>query len=157
QTLIAAALQQSPNRRIVLLIDDPPAPSHRHDADRLTAMRELPAQIETLFAKPRRRAEEALAAYLRRRSHGSLDLRQEITWLTVALRETADFLDGLADVTPLRDHTDQLFVDEILRAPARAHRDRAHALETAPQPDAVDLLLEYRRMGTFVTFEIASF
>ena len=157
QTLLAATLQQYPSRRIVLLIDDPPAPGNREDAARLETARTLPRELEALFAEPCRRFERALAGYIVRRANGWVDPRQEVERLAAALREAADWLDGLADATAVRDHTDALFVERILRAPARAHRVRASALQTRQDPARADLLLEYRRLATLFKVEITSF
>ena len=157
QTLLAAALQQYPRRRIVLLIDDPPAPGNREDAARLETARTLPRELEALFAEPCRRFERALAGYIVRRANGWVDPRQEVERLAAALREAADWLDGLADATAVRDHTDALFVERILRAPARAHRVRASTLQTRQDPARADLLLEYRRLATLFKVEITSF
>src|SRR5437667_206272 len=157
QTLLAATLQQYPSRRIVLLIDDPPAPGNREDAARLETARTLPRELEALFAEPCRRFERALAGYIVRRANGWVDPRQEVEGLAAALREAADWLDGLADATAVRDHTDALFVERILRAPARAHRVRASALQTRQDPARADLLLEYRRLATLFKVEITSF
>src|SRR5262249_53447420 len=49
QTLLSAAMMEYPNRRIVLLIDDPPIASTPDAARALLAMRRLPARIESLL------------------------------------------------------------------------------------------------------------
>ena len=156
QTLISAALQQSPNRRVVLLIDDAPAPRDRGDAARLAATRRLPQQVGDLFAIPSRRFEQALAEFAERRENGSLNPRREIRRLAILLREAAHWLDRLAAETTVHDHNDALFVERILEEPARSHRARAVAL-LATAPEDVDLLLEYRRLAALFKVEFASF
>ncbi len=51
-TLLSAALQEYPEKRIVLLIDDPPAPRRRHAQQLLKGARSLPQEIERLLAGP---------------------------------------------------------------------------------------------------------
>lgn len=53
-TLISAALQEFPNVRIVLLIDDPPLPKDEHARATLEACRALPQQIMNWLAEPAR-------------------------------------------------------------------------------------------------------
>ena len=45
QTLLSAALQDYPNKRVVLLLDDPPAPKTRQDLASLWAARSLPFEL----------------------------------------------------------------------------------------------------------------
>jgi cellulose synthase/poly-beta-1,6-N-acetylglucosamine synthase-like glycosyltransferase len=51
-TLLSAALQEYPQSRIVLLIDDPPVPRSRRARDQLVSARALPATIQALLAEP---------------------------------------------------------------------------------------------------------
>jgi len=80
-------LQQSPNRRVVLLIDDPPAPRDREDAAKLAAARNLPREISTLLGEPRRQFDRALADFMRRQAHESIQPQQEIRRLATLLLE----------------------------------------------------------------------
>ncbi len=59
RTLLSAALQEYPRRRVVLLIDDPPQPTEPTDAANLAAMRELPDKLRALFDPPAGRWERA--------------------------------------------------------------------------------------------------
>ena len=56
-----------------------------------------------------------------------------------------------------RGHNESLFVERILRAPARSHRRRACAWRAAPDPAPDDLLLEYRRLVSLFEVEVSSF
>ena len=63
QTLLSAALQEFPNLRVVLLIDDPPAPTSDLAKQQLAEARALPGEIAALLELPRRHFEEALDAF----------------------------------------------------------------------------------------------
>ncbi len=52
QTLMSAALVEYPDRRVVLLIDDPPIAGNAVDEARLEAARRLPEELSQLFAPP---------------------------------------------------------------------------------------------------------
>src|SRR5436309_7936169 len=119
QTLLAAALQQSPNRRVVLLIDDPPAPRTQEDAARLATMRNLPGEINALFAAPSRKFDQALADFMQQESSEAFDPQHEVKRLTSLLWDVADWLDRLADDTAVDTHTEALLVERTSRTPAR--------------------------------------
>jgi cellulose synthase (UDP-forming) len=156
QTLLAAALQQSPNRRIVLLIDDPPISGDADTEVKLAAARNLPREINTLFAGPERKFETELAGFIRRNKESLIDRPQEVVHVAELLHDAADWLDKIAEETVMTTHTDRFFVERILRAPAHSHRSRARAL-TGQDPASIDLLLEYRRLATLFKVEVTSF
>ena len=54
-TLLSAALQEYPDKRVVLLIDDPYVPKTPQAREQLESARALPGQIERLLAEPARR------------------------------------------------------------------------------------------------------
>src|SRR4051794_8506948 len=68
QTLLSAALQDHPNKAVVLLIDDPPGPTARDDIAALAAVRALPDDLARLLAEPATRAAAACLAFERRRA-----------------------------------------------------------------------------------------
>jgi hypothetical protein len=49
QTLMSAALAEHPRRRVTLLIDDSPTPSHAADRERLALARQLPKTLSDNF------------------------------------------------------------------------------------------------------------
>ena len=54
-TLLSAALQEYPDKCVVLLIDDPYVPKTRQAREQLESARALPGKIERLLAEPARR------------------------------------------------------------------------------------------------------
>src|SRR5262245_21729255 len=60
RTLLSAALQDYPRRRLVLLIDDPPTPTRSADIDLLLAARDLPREIQEFLEEPAQRFSNAL-------------------------------------------------------------------------------------------------
>ncbi|MEK6344797.1 MAG: glycosyltransferase, partial [Curtobacterium sp.] len=59
-TLWSAALQEYPNLRVVLLVDDNPFPTDPEVADKLERTRAVAGQIQSQLAAPSRRFQEAL-------------------------------------------------------------------------------------------------
>jgi cellulose synthase (UDP-forming) len=133
QTLLSAALQDYPRRRVVLLVDDPPEAEEDHQA--LQAARRLPAELASLLRKPAGRFLAAAAAFEQRRAAGRLDTAWEHHHIAALYDEAADWLTELAGSEHGEDHTTRHFVTSILLAPAKAHRELAARLRGAATRD----------------------
>lgn len=108
QTLLSAALQEYPFQRIVLLVDDPPAPTDPAHRRILADALALPAAVEELLAPPRARAEAALAAIEERAGDGRAPTLEDVRAAAAAYAQAAEWvLDlGAAEVRDAVDHTD---------------------------------------------------
>jgi len=164
RTLICAALQEYPRRRIVLLIDDPPSPTNEADAAILHAARALPLEIEALLAEPLKRCEAALEAFLERQMspYGSAPL--EYSTLAELCDEIGEWFEEQAYRYEIVDHADRFFVEATFRGPARECRDTARRLRRAawdsnPQDDADigSLRWVYGRLVSRFEADIVSF
>jgi cellulose synthase/poly-beta-1,6-N-acetylglucosamine synthase-like glycosyltransferase len=157
QALLSCALQDVPRRRVVLLIDDPPDPSDSDDRHRLRSARGLPARVAALLepqAVRMRRAEEAWE--VRRRCW--FEAEHESETLGVLHLEAARWFERQATQWEIEDHTDALFVDEVLRAPARFHRVRAAELRHQGGLLGIESIArEYRRLRTTFEAELGHF
>lgn len=161
QTLMSAALQEYPNRRVVLLIDNPPAPSNPVDAALLADARELPDHIQALLQQPSTRLRAALQAFLVRQSQGVIECEAELRQLAVLWREVSTWFTVQIDACPIIDHADSLYADVVLAS----RRDQAEAcachLETLGASkvvlDADVLGREYRKLDALFSVEIDSF
>jgi cellulose synthase/poly-beta-1,6-N-acetylglucosamine synthase-like glycosyltransferase/peptidoglycan/xylan/chitin deacetylase (PgdA/CDA1 family) len=160
KTLLSAALQTYPNRRIVLLIDDPPRPTTLHDAACLSALRQLPAEIEALLKQPREGCQAAFAAFLERRRACRLDLASESRQLSRLYSEIAEWFDRRALEHPIVDHVDRHFVELTYRTHAGYCREqgrelvhRSHSLDL----NDGDLITAYRRLTSTFDVRVSSF
>src|SRR3989442_558591 len=120
RTLLSAALQDYPRRRVVLVIDDPPHSGQASDIRLLSAARGLAAEIQETLRKPRDHFEDALRAFLERRARGPLDARQEMQRLAQLYRDAASWFEQQGAGYSLGDHADALFVEITSRIPATA-------------------------------------
>ena len=108
QTLLSAALQDYPDRRVVLLLDDPPRPSHPDDQVLLDTARAMPAAIRTLLNDPLREARIAADTFAARSAEGFAP-RLELELLADAFGAASRwFGDQAAEPAP-DDHVDVLF------------------------------------------------
>ena len=152
QTLLSAALQEYPHRRVVLLIDDPPCPSSAEDARLLAATRELPGEINALLALAR--APFACAAHQaeRRALRGQLDRREATAELADLYSRAAGWFWAQAALSRLEDHAGALFLEMNLHEPARRHAATAEFLHDTlaaegDYPTEEELLRSYRELG----------
>ncbi len=136
RTLVSAAMIEHPNRRAVLLVDDPPNPRRRDDMESLASARTLANDVNELFAPISGRISREIAELSPQASVA------ERRALAVSLYESgALFLERLAtDVSNdvfggPADHTRAFFVEKILRDPAADYRECARALRDGDLPD----------------------
>src|SRR5438445_2422546 len=160
KTLLSAALQGYPKRRIVLLIDDPPQPTSPHDLASLSAMRRLPEELDELLRDPRARCTAAFAAFRERRVGPPLDLPRELRRLARLHRDIGAWFRTQAARHPIADHVDELFVDLIYRGQARRFFRWSKELDQGPAGrhlDEEDLIAAYRWLVSVFDVRVSSF
>lgn len=121
-TVWSAALQEFPDLKVVLLVDDPPNPTDTGDLAKLDTTRALTAEISAAMSVPAARFNAALADARRR---AKTDIRNEPAELASLIGEyeaAADWLEAMAADEPVDDHVDEFFVDLVLMGLARELR-----------------------------------
>lgn len=110
QSMLSTALQEYPNKRVVLLVDDPPHPKKREDWLALENARILPKKIQNILAEPRVGVKEAYDAFLDRKKTQSFNSFMEALELCKVIEDVAQWFLEKRNEYDLQDHTDQLFV-----------------------------------------------
>ena len=159
-TLLSAALQDYPDLRVVLLIDDPIQPTRKSDRRLLEQARELAPQLQELLHEPGQRFTRAWHAFAARTGAAPVSV-SDMTEAGEQYDAAADWLTALADDTEIVDHADVFFVDQVLRAVATDFRRTAQALRGAAEdglllPDT-RLLELYRRLAWTFSVELSCF
>jgi cellulose synthase (UDP-forming) len=160
KTLLSAALQVYPSRRIVLLLDDPPRPTTAEDFASLAAMRQLPQEIEQLLRAPGQRCAAAFAAFRERQARGDTDFRDELRRLSRLYGEIGAWFQARAAEHPIADHVDELFVELVYRAQARRcarRRDELGRWPTAASRDQAALAAAYRWLVSVFDVSVTCF
>jgi cellulose synthase/poly-beta-1,6-N-acetylglucosamine synthase-like glycosyltransferase len=164
QTLLSAALQEYPHKRVVLLLDNPPNPRTQEDREGLLAARSLPAELHALLDDTAHYFEGLQAQFMLRQQSGLSELQNEYVALADAYRRAAQWFNEQANGYPAKTHSDTWFTENILREPARRYEERAahwhrqamaHSQESAPQEHR--LLGEYRCLAAVFQAEIIVF
>lgn len=164
QALLSAALQEYPNKRVVLLIDDPVDSSDPVEQAGLRIARHLPQEIDSLLSVPRKKCAVALSEFLERKSRNDLDWTEECARLSDSYEEIAVWFEDLARQHGRNDHTDAWFVGQILMARALRHREYAEdlrrlaiPLESPGEQSPMRLSYEYDRLASLFSVELSSF
>ncbi len=159
RTLMSAALQDYPRRRVVLLIDDPPAPQDSAEAATLHAMRALPESLRQLFDAAAQPFVAALGQF-KARAESNLDLVSEAHRLARlhrlaarwCLLQEAGFASG--------ESGDVVFRELVLRKAAQAHLAAAASIKWAAGRGGLNrtrLQLEYHRLARRFRVRLGSF
>ncbi|MBI3358623.1 MAG: glycosyltransferase [Nitrospirae bacterium] len=160
RTLLSAALQDYPNRRVVLLIDDPPNPKDPWDQATLTAVRQLPFTIQTFLEEAAAPFAEAYDQYFDRHLEQTINVAKESVRLVALCHQAAVWFEKQAAGYLVLDPADALFVRKIFAASAEAHRQRAKALWQAALVEELSeqrIQREYQRLATLFQVEVTSF
>lgn len=161
KTLISAAIQEYPKKRVVLLMDDNPVAKNGVQAARLAETRALAEEIARLFSEPRERFSKTLATFERKSSNLTRISPAGVSHLAGEYKWAAEWLYELAKKETAEDHVDLFFANHVLRDLAQELELTGEALaasseESARLPrDRVHQL--YRRLTWIFDADLAVF
>jgi cellulose synthase (UDP-forming) len=161
-SLLSAALQEYPNRRVVLLIDDPPNPTQQDDISSLLAARRLPREIQDLIELPAAEMDKELDWFLKREKN-KLMIAEEYLRLARLYQRVAVWHMSMASSYPAIDHASRWFVQKTFLDTARDHIRHAGDLKRLARKnptlveDVVTIHREYRRLAALFKVEVTSF
>ncbi|MDY0830004.1 glycosyltransferase family 2 protein [Microbacterium sp. BG28] len=133
-SLWSVALQEFPRLRVVLLLDDDPAPTRSADREMLRRSRALTEELMAELAPIRERTAAAAAALAAATTSADA--------MEIVMREhaaAARWLRAKADAAATRTHVEKFFADQVLRALASDLEATASALMDAAENDAEPL------------------
>jgi cellulose synthase/poly-beta-1,6-N-acetylglucosamine synthase-like glycosyltransferase len=157
-TLLSAALQEYPDLRVVLLIDDPPHPAGARDQAILEQARALPGQIHQLLAEPHAYFAAALDAAL---ATTGAPTGADLITLASHHAAAAGWLTALAAQIDVVDHGDSFLADQVINALATDFATTEQALRAAAADGGTlprERLLEFcLRLERVFRAEVTSF
>jgi cellulose synthase/poly-beta-1,6-N-acetylglucosamine synthase-like glycosyltransferase/chitodextrinase len=160
-TLLTAALQEYPDKSVVLLIDDPYVPKNAKAREQLENARALPAKIERILAEPARRFAGGMASLEIALRRGEIPGHTAMLAVASAYADAIQWLEDFAADQEIVDHTDTFFVNEILLKLAESFREvRTALLDSAGQGVVLHpqmFLRLYRRLVWTFTVRVTSF
>jgi len=150
KTMLSAALQEYPDIRVVLLIDDDAAKVRPDDLPRLEATRALSVEIKELLSKPYERFSKALAQFEDANLENTISVGGASKEIAEHYLWAANWLNELAEKEVIEDHVDTFFADQALRELANDLLLIGKAITVSHKEGAqlsVDRLLQlYRRL-----------
>lgn len=114
KTLLSAALQEYPNIRVVLLLDDNPNPTSPIQIKKLEATKSLGKEIEKILSEPLNYVTHALDRFEKEAS-GKTVAGMKIMDLAACYTWAANWLNDFANSEKIEDHVDVFFTDQVLR------------------------------------------
>jgi cellulose synthase (UDP-forming) len=155
QTILSAALAEYPERRIVVLLDDPPNGPFQ-DLQALHETRAMVSSIQDQFHRQARHFAEKLSHV-----HVSAKSADDTATLLADLYgELADWIESIGfefrDGQPAFSHTDHIFQQIVIQGPAADHRARSKYLREC-KTDPATLRREIRRLESLLTVGITYF
>lgn len=153
-TLLSSCLQEYPNKEVVLLIDDPPHPEHDEDLTRLNNTRNLPKEIQELFAPLQQKFKLELEQYKTRKSEKQIDVESE--WERLAsLHEQAEnwFTDQERDFHS-DDHVTKTFIEHTFKIRAEKHMRKRDIIK---REAFSNIEQEYHYLATVFDVKISTF
>lgn len=161
KTLWSAALQEYPDLRVVLLLDDPPIATDPFVADRLDTTRRIADGIAEALREPATRFADALLTFEHQLLSTDEVDDEAVRRLADSYREAVQWLREMAAAEEHEDHVDTFFIDQVLGGLADDLELTARAIEGSLEAGAVlaaDRMLElHRRLVWIFTAETASF
>ena len=131
QTLLSAALQEYPNLRVVLLVDDPPNPTDPEQRRALERARALPGLIADSLRPPRRQFEAALEAFDHELTRELVADAATLDLLAQHYDSAAQWFDATKERLPQADAADKFLACEFFDRIVNDLRTTAAAIRTA--------------------------
>ncbi|MHB1571936.1 MAG: glycosyltransferase family 2 protein, partial [Solirubrobacteraceae bacterium] len=161
-TLLSAALQEYPDMRVVLLIDDPPDPRYAKPYRLLSDARALPGEIQELLSEPRARFDEALARFEATVDIDGATREDDIRLLAENYEYASVWVEALIDGYGAADHNERFFATHVLGQLAADLALTAAALRGALAEDPSRLPIDrlehlYRRLAWTFRAQLSSF
>lgn len=160
-TMLSAALQEYPDLRIVLLIDDPVAPTDPLDVASLEACRALPGVMAELLREPRERFTASLEEQQLAALADPASAPNQLRALALDYVWAADWLDFQAATYARSTHVDDFVADKILGGLGNDCRETAAALFAAldlrAEVPAARLVQMSSRLAWIFSAEFTSF
>jgi len=162
RSILSSALQQSPDKRVVLLIDNPPHPYGAEDTQLLGRTRGLAKEIENLLGEQARWMGIRWHDFQQRMKDHGFDPLEEGLLLSDAYLDVASWFRSEASRYEGVDHNDDLFVQKTFVEPSHFYARRAqeimqHVMEENFELSLQDVSKEHRFLASLFQVEITSF
>lgn len=161
-TLLSASLQEYPQLRVVLLIDDPPHPTDEEHRIMLEGTRTLCSEVNELLRVPGERFRAELDKYDALSPPSQLSAPPVLRDLAGLYSEAANWLNAQSQEIPRDDHVDEFMAIDFFQRMKADLEDTASALRLAAGDPDVQISSSrirhlYLRLVNIFSAEVVSF
>lgn len=161
KTILSAALQEYPKKRVVLLIDDNPNQPDAIAQKKLDETRSLPDSISKLLCEPQKRFGTALKVFSEKNNSKSTVTAVKLNTLIDHYQWAISWLIEISAKENVDDHVDVFFVDQVLGGLIQDLRFTQKALESSKN-DLEHLSIKqmeylYNRLSNIFSVEMSVF
>ncbi len=160
QTLFSAALQEYPNKKIVLLIDNPPNPQDIDDINLLIATRQAPKEIQDLLTPIFKKINKKYNNFLKKKEEDNFDIIKEIEIITDLLQSIAIWFKEQADHYQPQDHTEDLMLEKVFIAQYKYMLNIYYSLKNEEELNLINsakIKIIYQKLVSIFQVELSSF
>ena len=119
KTLFSAAIQEFPNKHIVLLVDDNPYPTDQAVLERLNQTRNIAHEIEEVLKVPYTRFKESYNKYISLEKNKKSVSEITIAALSENYKWGSQYLQKISEQEKIDDHVDVFFTEQVLNELAK--------------------------------------
>lgn len=161
-TLLSTALQEYPDLRVVLLVDDPPNPGGAEAQRLLASALALPTEVERLLSEPRRRFDGALERFEAELTWKDVPGAADVERLAGEYEFAAAWIRSLGEQYQASDHNERFFAKHVLGQLGEDLGLIGRALRAAAADEPEKLTMTrlgelYRRLAWTFRAEMSSF
>ncbi|RJR10298.1 glycosyltransferase, partial [Candidatus Parcubacteria bacterium] len=128
-TLLSCVFQEYPDKKITLLIDNPPNPANQDDKELLEATRKIPQEIIAAIRPMRERLTQILQEF-KTRSNAAFDVNKECANIAAIEQEVAEWFHAFQNSFSKKNNIERFFVNKIVRQLEKECRARAKKYRT---------------------------
>lgn len=136
KTLLSAILQEYPEMRVVLLIDDNPNTKDSNKLEKLNRTYAVIQEIEDLLSQPYKKFKSALTDFEKKEGMKRTPSKESVEKLIENFKWATNWFFNLADNEEIHDHVDVFFTEEVLRALGKDLRLVSEALQMSVDSNA---------------------
>lgn len=136
KTILSAALQEYPEIRIVLLIDDDESKLKGEKLEKLKLTQKLGDDIEKLLSEPKQYYQDQYMEFIKENTSKKDISGKQLLRISQDYDYAATWLNKLADKEEIEDHIDIFFTDQVLRKLAKDLLEVSKALKTSHKEKA---------------------
>ncbi|WP_013324567.1 glycosyltransferase family 2 protein [Gloeothece verrucosa] len=160
QTLLSAALQEYPNKNVVLLIDNPSNPQNIDELNLLISTRHITQEIHDLLNPMFERINREYNNFLKKNEENQISLIKELEIVADLFIEVAIWFKVQAEEYNPQDHAEELMIEKFFLHQYKSLIQIADSLKKSPNLDStnpITIKILYQKLIGIFDVKLSSF